>query len=164
MAINTLTHCGYLYNWYAATGGTGFSDNNSNGYNVAGHICPTSFDLPSTVSGTGGRKTNGTSYNVADFSKLNATMASGNSTTVGNGSDTPAGWQPAGQWAGTIGTVYGAVAGGFTNIGVNSAYYSSTATSSYGGARAFLIYLTSVVPGNDGRRENGVFVRCLVAP
>lgn len=73
----TLTHCGYLYNWYSATNGTGTYAQNIQGNQVAGNICPANFRLPSIMSDGSTSTGNGTSLNSADFAVLNASMNSG---------------------------------------------------------------------------------------
>lgn len=47
---SSYTKCGYLYNWYAATAGTGTYTTSTYGTNVSGSICPTGWRLPSGSS------------------------------------------------------------------------------------------------------------------
>ncbi|MFV0485433.1 MAG: IPT/TIG domain-containing protein, partial [Candidatus Saccharimonadales bacterium] len=92
---NTNTRCGLLYNWYAATGGTGTYAQSTSGNQVSASICPANFRLPSGMSGSGGATTNGTVYTAADFPVLNASMNAG-SLTTGATTNYPTGWQPSG--------------------------------------------------------------------
>jgi len=102
MAANTLTHCGYLYNWYAATAGTGIYAFGTNGDQAPGDICPTNFRLPSARSGVGGPTTDGVFYDVADLPVLNASMNAGSLTTGSNNSTYYTNWLPNGAWSGTM--------------------------------------------------------------
>lgn len=65
--IDDYTKCGYLYNWYAATAGTGTYATSTQGTNVSGSICPTGWRLPSAMSDGSTATGNGTSFTAADF-------------------------------------------------------------------------------------------------
>ena len=99
---SSYTKCGYLYNWYAATAGTGTYDTSINGTNVSGSICPTGWRLPSTTSDGSTATGDGTSYTAADFAVLNASMNAGSLTTGSTSSSYYAGWQFAGAWSGVF--------------------------------------------------------------
>jgi uncharacterized protein (TIGR02145 family) len=101
MAANTTTHCGYLYNWYAATAGTGTYSMGTSGNQASSNICPDNFRLPSSTSGTGGPTTNGTVATAADIPVLNASM-NANALTAGATGNFYANWQPSGAWSGTM--------------------------------------------------------------
>jgi len=164
MDPNTLTHCGYFYNWFAATGGTGTYD--ANGMDTAGNqatssICPTNFRLPSGISGTGGPTTNGTVYTHADFPVLNTSMVTGTLTTGATTNDTTTqpNWQPGAQWSGVFS---GAWAAGLNFQGSNGYSWSSTADSA-GYARSLVFSSGGVSPGNnDGTKYSGRSVRCVL--
>ena len=128
MPTNTVTRCGYLYNWYAATGGTGTYTQSTDGNQVSGNICPANFRLPSGKSGTGSPTTNGTTVAVADFPVLSASMKFGYSTTGDINSTYYAGWQPSGAWSGVF-SGYRA-SGAPASQSTNGYYWSSTAYSS----------------------------------
>ena len=76
---SSYTKCGYLYNWYAATAGTGTYATSTRGTNVSGSICPTGWRLPSGLSDGSTATGNGTSFTAADFAVLNASMNAGSS-------------------------------------------------------------------------------------
>jgi len=133
MATNTTTHCGYLYNWYAATGGTGLYSIATNGTQATGNICPANFRLPSRVSLATDPTQNGTSTAAADFTVLNASMAAESPATgaTTNNSTTYPNWQPNGAWSGTLS---GYRNNGITGPGTAGMFWSSTvssATNSY---------------------------------
>jgi uncharacterized protein (TIGR02145 family) len=83
------TGCGYLYNWYAATNGTGTYLLDSE--QATGSICPANFRLP-----TGG--------STGDFAYLNAYMAG--VTPPSTVYDYYDGWQPAGSWQGVFSGIW----------------------------------------------------------
>jgi len=175
MDANTLTHCGYFYNWFAATGGTGTYDgidsitgNNmaTSGHQARGSICPANFRLPSgTSNDTGGIATgdptsNGTGFQVADFSVLNASMNAGILTTGATTSTFFAGWEPGAQWSGVFSGEW------FQSIiiqGDNGRFWSSTARAG-AGAHALISGSTSVSPGGNvsQNRYSGFAVRCVM--
>ena len=159
MANNTLTQCGYLYNWYAATGGTGTygSPTNTNGAQATGSICPANFRLPSSTSGTGGPTTNGTSATVADFPVLNASMNAG-SLVAGATSTFYTNWLPSGPWSGAYSGYWNYFLYG---MGSGGLFRSSTASSALGS-----YYLMSTDPyvntDNNDPKYLGFSVRCLL--
>ena len=154
---SSYTKCGYLYNWYAATAGTGTYATSTRGTNVSGSICPTGWRLPSAMSDGSTATGNGTSYTAADFPVLNASMNAG-SLTTGSTSNYPAGWQFTGAWSGVFS---GDWDNGFYNQGSLGFYWSSTAYSS-----TFAWYLgfssSSVSPGGSNYKYYGRAVRCVM--
>ena len=158
MASNTLTHCGYLYNWYAATGGTGTYSMVTVGDQASGSICPANFRLPSAWSGTGGPTTNGTSYTVADFPVLNASMNAG-SLASGVTTSYPTNWRSSGAWSGTFS---GNWATDLINQGASGNFWSSTIDPP-GSARYLYIASLSVISGNGSTQAyRGSGVRCVL--
>ena len=154
---SSYTKCGYLYNWYAATAGTGTYDTSTNGTNVSGSICPTGWRLPSAMSDGSTATGNGTSYTAADFAVLNASMNAG-SLTTGSTSNYPTGWQYSGAWSGVFSGYWTYV---FFGQGANGYYWSSTASSS---ANARNLGFTSpyVYPGYNNNKYLSSAVRCVM--
>ena len=95
---SSYTKCGYLYNWYATTAGSGTYSVNTQGTNVADSICPTGWRLPSAMSDGTSPTTSGTSIVAADFAVLNASMNAGSLTSGSTTSNYYAGWQFTGAW------------------------------------------------------------------
>jgi len=163
MPANTLTNCGYLYNWYAATNGTGIYSLNTSGNQSTGSICPSNFRLPSGTSGMGGPTTNGTAVTVADIPVLNASINAGTlatGTTTSNATHAT-NWQSTGSWGGTYSGTW------LTGLGTqgNSGYFwSSTATSApYAGNLYFVSGNVHPDPSAN-RKLNGFGVRCVLMP
>jgi len=162
MANNTLTQCGYLYNWYAATGGTGTygAPTNANGTQATGSICPINFRLPSTISGTGGPTTNGTSTTVADFPVLNASMVAG-SLAIGdntNDASTQAGWQPTGAWSGTYSGYWD-----YRLYGIGWGGLVRSSTAALASESHYLMFFDNLVDTNNiDPKFEGFSVRCLL--
>lgn len=156
---SSYTKCGYLYNWYAATAGTGTYDTNTEGTNVSGSICPTGWRLPSAMSDGSTATGNGTRFTAADFAVLNASMNAGSLTTGSTSSSYYAGWQFTGAWSGVFS---GDRDNGFRNQGSDGYYWSSTASSS-NFAWGLHFVSSSVYPGvNGSNRYYGRAVRCVM--
>ena len=155
---SSYTKCGYLYNWYAATAGTGTYATSTNGTNVSGSICPTGWRLPSATSDGSTATGDGTSYTAADFPVLNASMNAG-SLTTGSTSNYPTGWQFTGAWSGVFsGNWYN----GFYYQGSNGFYRSSTAYSSTL-ARNLHFGSSGVDPGDGSdNKYYGYAIRCVM--
>ena len=156
---SSYTKCGYLYNWYAATAGTGTYATSTEGTNVSGSICPTGWRLPSAMSDGSTATGNGTSYTAADFPVLNASMNAGSLTTGSTSDSYYAGWLFTGAWSGVFS---GSWNYGFNYQGSGGNYWSSTAVSS---AYAKLLGFTSsyVGPGNSyNQKYFGRAVRCVL--
>ncbi len=100
-ASSSYTKCGYLYNWYAATAGSGTYNLGTDGANATASICPAGWELP-----------------VIDaFDNLFYFL------------DT-ADWQTTGKWSGML-SGYWNTSGAFTQLSTYGYYWSSTAYSSY---------------------------------
>ncbi|MDR3298061.1 MAG: hypothetical protein LBT19_01675, partial [Candidatus Nomurabacteria bacterium] len=154
---NTLTNCGYLYNWYAATNGTGKYANAAN-TQATGSICPTNFRLPSATSDGTTATTTGIAVVAADFPVLNASMNAG-ALATGAITSYPTGWQPSGAWGGAFS---GNWTTGLTNQGSYGYFWSSTADSATNARFAGFLSLT-VRPGSvTGDKVFGFAVRCVL--
>lgn len=158
---SSYTKCGYLYNWYAATAGTGTYATSTRGTNVSGSICPTGWRLPSTMSDGSTATGDGTSYTAADFPVLNASMNAGSLTTGSISDSYYAGWQFTGAWSGVLSGGWDYGFGGGDSYGD---YWSSTANSSTS-ARYLQFDSSDVSPGgffvNLGKYY-GFAVRCVM--
>jgi len=173
MAANTLTYCGYHYNWYAATGGTGTYDTNgmdTNGNQSSGSICPANFRLPSMSSGTGGPTTSGVVSTHADFPVLNTSMDAGSIFEGGEWGPNAdfSGWMPTGQWSGIFSGArfnsYGSANGSLNPGNDTSSFWSSTAASADSASQLFIIqgfaYIGSF--SSQALKSWGLSVRCLI--
>ena len=140
MPSETVTRCGFLYNWYAANAGSVDSSTNVSGVNAQGSICPDGFRLPSSYAGTGGPTydtdlldffiedySRRVTYSLtADFPIANASMFAGYAVE-GLTSDIGQNWYS--NWApdGAFSSVYaGTWTNNFANTGNNAYYWSST--------------------------------------
>ena len=156
---SSYTKCGYLYNWYAATAGTGTYATGTWGTNVSGSICPTGWRLPSAASDGSTATGNGTKYTAADFAVLNASMNAGSLTTGSTSIYYYEGWQFRGAWSGVFS---GSWYNGFFNQGSHGYYRSSTASSSTD-AGYLLFYSSRVSPGGSSDSKYGGFaIRCVM--
>ena len=156
---SSYTKCGYLYNWYAATAGTGTYATGTWGTNVSGSICPTGWRLPSAASDGSTATGNGTKYTAADFAVLNASMNAGSLTTGSTSTYYYEGWQFRGAWSGVFS---GSWYNGFFNQGSHGYYRSSTASSSTD-AGYLLFYSSRVSPGGSSDSKYGGFaIRCVM--
>jgi uncharacterized protein (TIGR02145 family) len=155
MPINgTLTGCGYLYNWYAATNGTGLSSVSEQNRNVDGSICPTNFRLPRSGSAN--------DYADNDYAILNGAMY-GDPGPVGGTSDNAhrLNWLNDGAWQGVSSGYWST---GLDRQGSYGLWWSSTAsidTLAYG-----LGITTSSGVGTAyySSKYNGRAVRCVLNP
>ena len=155
---SSYTKCGYLYNWYAATAGTGTYATSTDGTNVSGSICPTGWRLPSATSDGSTATGNGTNYTAADFAVLNASMNAG-SLTAGSAFGYYAGWQFTGAWSGVFSGYWDL---GFNDQGSGGFYWSSTAYSS-ADARRLFFSSSSVYLGTSGvSKYYGFAIRCVM--
>ena len=158
---SSYTKCGYLYNWYAATAGTGIYATSTNGANVSGSICPTGWRLPSAAyvdSLKGVYGASGYDYYEADFPILNTSMNAGILSIGEITSSYYAGWQFSGAWSGVFS---GYQIGNFSNQGSYGGYWSS---SMYTSSMAHGLRLNSyeVVPNYVPSKYTGLAVRCLI--
>jgi len=159
IAANTMTHCGYLYNWFAATGGTGLASMVTSGAQATGNICPANFRLPSATSGVGGPTSNGTSSTVADLPVLNASMNAGTLATGDTTNTFYANWFPTGPWSGTFSGRYN---NNLEATGTDGDFWSSTVGSATA-ARNLSFEGTTVNPGIDiSSSYYGFAVRCVM--
>jgi uncharacterized protein (TIGR02145 family) len=147
---SSTTGCGYLYNWYTATAGTGTYDISS-GY-VTSSICPAGWHLPRGGDGT-------TAQN--EFAVLNSAMYNGSLAGYGSTSDTKytQNWWHTGLFAGPRSGYYHS---GFASQGGNGYFWSSSAYSS---TYAWYLYFNYVYvyPGAyDSNKYYGRAVRCVV--
>ena len=145
--INSLTGCGYLYNWYTATAGSGnygtdlFSNVNSS-------ICPIGWKLPKALSPN-------------EFGILNNAMATGAtaSLTTDNANFGP-------NWY-SLGPFEAFLAGYFYNsfdyTGSSASYWSSSASSSATNAH-FSSTSSGIVSSGDSNNNRifGFAVRCVL--
>jgi uncharacterized protein (TIGR02145 family) len=149
----SLTGCGYLYNWFTATAGTGvygtLADTTTNANAAAASICPSGWHLPKAGTGT----------NVGnEFATLNGAMNSGGSASITNSAVTRPNWRSNGSFVGSYSGYYSS---GFGNQGNGGNYWSSSADSATG-ARSLGFDYYSVYPGNYASyKYYGVAVRCV---
>ena len=155
---NTLTNCGYLYNWYAATAGTGLYNTSTQGTNVQNSICPANFRLPSGTSNGSTPTSNGTSPTASDLPVLNASMNAGTLTSGATTSSFYANWQPSGSWSGAFSGYWST---GLSSQGSYGYYWSSTAYSATN-ARGLNFNSSIVSPGNNFVKYSGLSVCCLI--
>jgi uncharacterized protein (TIGR02145 family) len=144
----TLTGCGYLYNWYAATDGTGTYSFSSG--DATGNICPTNFKPPRS----------GSDANFNDYAILNGAMYGDPGASDTDDAVHRANWIRDGAWQGVTSGIW------FTDLlGQESSGYwwSSTPISS---ASAYFLYFNAnnVVPTYNYLKYSGVTVRCVLNP
>lgn len=150
---SSYTKCGYLYNWYAATEGSGTYATSTDGTNVSGSICPTGWNLPTSAFNTIYNE-----YSGADFAVLNASMNAGSPTSGSTSSYSYyAGWQFTGAWSGVFSGYW---SNGFSVQGSQGYYWSSTASSS---TYATGLYFNNSYVSTDsiGNKVNGRAIRCV---
>jgi len=144
---NSLTGCGYFYNWYTATAGAGnyFTPVSTN---LSSSICPAGWTLP-TGSATG------------QFAILNNAMQTGSNTPDTN-KNYFANWYPEGPFEGSFTNYYFSGWSGYAHDIAN--YWSSTANSSYAGDPDALLFYNDdygvFIEFYNG--AGGIPVRCLI--
>ncbi|MCL1839378.1 IPT/TIG domain-containing protein, partial [Candidatus Saccharibacteria bacterium] len=165
VATDSTTRCGYFYNWYGVTYGTG-SYNTTGQVNVAGSICPNNMNPGNTTSSPWKIPTAGPS---GDYAWLNGKMAGLAGPTYASGSSLPPNWQPTGAWQGARGGWYrpnshAGQAGG-------TGYYWSSTNFSNSQINFLMFSLTEVVPGINylsqwlaESKNVGMPVRCFLTP
>lgn len=148
ISVDSLTNCGYLYNYYTATAGTGGNDMTTG--NAPSSICPAGWKLP--TGGSGG-----------EFAILNRAMATGDiSAEPSDESAASINWRYRGPYEGASVAQYTS-SFALSNWEYSYTHWSSTlasATSSYA-----LISMTtnSYVTSTMGRSKiNGYPVRCVL--
>jgi uncharacterized protein (TIGR02145 family) len=141
--LGTLTGCGYLYNWYAATNGT-----NPGSGDAADSICPTSntkFKLP-------------TGNTSGDFAILNGAMYGDSGPVGGYDSLHKPNWIRDGAWQGLYSGYWTT---GLNDQGSYGAWWSSTASSATNAY--YLVFSTSIVnPAIYSSKYYGRAVRCVL--
>ena len=143
------TACGYLYNWYTATAGSGTYDVSTNGTNATDSICPVGWRLPK--AGTGIADANN------DFAILNGAMQNGGGPSMDWSYFTN--WQPTGSFSGSYS---GSWWSGFNYQGSEGFYWSSSVNSA-AYARYLVFYSGRVYPGSYGDYKfYGFAVRCVL--
>lgn len=143
---DSLTGCGYLYNWYTSTAGSGTYQKTST--NVKSSICPKGWQLP-------------TGNSSGQFAVLSNAMATGATTpSTANNANTRKNWRANGPFSGSLAGSYYSSFGG---AGSGGNYWSSSAFSN--ATYAYYLYFNYgyVNPGNsyDGRYY-GRSVRCML--
>ncbi|MFV0485518.1 MAG: IPT/TIG domain-containing protein [Candidatus Saccharimonadales bacterium] len=150
------TRCGFLYNWYTATAGTGTLDLGT-GQQASASICPANWRLPSSYSDVDDPTAGGLYWDSADFPVLNASMNAG-ATTTGNNNNYYQGWQPTGAWNGMYS---GGWSNNFNIYGNGGIYISSTADGTNNMATAY--YSTSSINVTSIYNKSYAFaVRCVM--
>jgi uncharacterized protein (TIGR02145 family) len=142
--INAGASYGYLYNWYAATAGTGTA--NLVSAEATSSICPKGWRLP-----TGGSS--------GDFALLNGKMNGEAGASTSSDSTHAANWQSSGAWRGVLSGNYSS---GLSNQGGLGYYWSSTASPLASGAYYLAFGSSYVFPANGGNKYGGFAVRCVV--
>ena len=162
MPAQTLTRCGYLYNWFAATYGTGNSTVATQYTNVVGSICPNNSNPGNTSSSAWQLPTGLQSASASgNFAWLNALM---NNQSASAAATTGSGvfvynWLPTGQWQGLFSGYHQA---SITSTGSAGFYWSSTTLSATNAYR-FDLYSNVISPGNgSGVKHLGLAVRCVM--
>ena len=140
--LNSLTGCGYFYNWYTATAGSG---NYQKGGNVNSSICPAGWSIP---------KGNAVSAQN-EFGVLNNAMATGSTTSsVSVTPGTSVNWFSKGPFEGILAGHY---ISSFTSSGTNGYYWSSSVNN--------ILNINSSnfsSIGSSGTRNYGLAIRCLL--
>ena len=133
-----ITKCGYLYNWMAATAGSGTTSVTSG--DVSASICPAPFRLPSGGS-------------LGEFENLYAAIGGNGirSTTIGQEANAP--WQ---------GIYTGFYSSGLWYQGNYGYYWSSTASSSTG-ARNLNFTSSTIFPATANNKNIAYAVRCVLS-
>jgi len=149
--LGSLSGCGYLYNWFTATAGSGTYAVSTDGQNAMSSLCPAGWRLPSAGTGTA---------NAAnELAVLNGLMLNGG---VPSTTSTPASrpnWRAAGQFAGTYS---GGWNGSFVDQGLSGRYWSSSVWSATS-VRMLTFAHNSVYTGDVGHmKSNGSAVRCVL--
>lgn len=149
VSTNSLTGCGYIYNWYTATAGTGTYDLASG--NAVASICPAGWRLP-----TGG--------NYGEFAVLNNAMATGATTaSISANATTVPNWHYNGPFEGAMSGGYN---NGFSYVGYLMFYWTSSANAA---SNAFYVDIETgdLNMSNDTYtvygKNHGMAVRCVAS-
>lgn len=154
---DSLTGCGYLYNWYTATAGSGrFDSSRTSAYDVASSICPAGWNLP---KGNAVPAQN-------QFGILNNAMATGSSTSSSlvNAATTRPGWDARGAFEGSRAGSFGNVVG---VTGGSIRYWSSSTSAGHNPFAYGLNYLLSssllyLAANANSYSIEGMALRCLL--
>jgi uncharacterized protein (TIGR02145 family) len=153
---NSLTDCGYLYNWYTATAGTGVydtpADTTTNANAATSDICPSGWHLPKAGAGS-------TIGN--EFTTLNGAMYNGATTaTTSNGAAYNVNWNTSGPFAVSYS---GTWTNGALNQGSSGDYWSASVGATISNARALRVTYNTVYLGTytSGGKFQGDAVRCV---
>lgn len=151
------TFYGYLYNWYAATAGTGLYAMIDE--DATSSICPSPFYLPSADGG------DATLSN--EFADLNGKMPGNGPPSLNGGTAYAVYWANPEHWRGVYSDSWWR--GSIMNPGVSGYYWSSSAGNMIGFAR--VLWYTGpqggnfVYPGNTMTNEYaGQAIRCVLNP
>jgi uncharacterized protein (TIGR02145 family) len=144
--VNSVRNCGYFYNWYGATVGTGTSTLTST--IVTGSICPTGWHLPS--AGGVGTAPDGW-YSTTEYAQLYAGVGSTYASIVGNSSVFRGVHAGLYSWTSYL-----------TSQGTLGYYWSSSAHSSLAGYANLLNHTESNVYSSYENKYKGVAVRCIL--
>jgi uncharacterized protein (TIGR02145 family) len=138
------TGCGYFYNWYAATNGTGTYALSTDGAQATGSICPANFRLPTSTS-------------TGEFAYLNAYMAGVTPPSISN--SYYAGWQPAGSWQGVLSGYWASS----LNLQSSRGYFWSSTALNSALVYYMLLYSNNVYPTTNSSKSVGLAVRCVAS-
>ena len=144
---NSLTGCGYLYNWYTATAGSGnYQKVNTN---VNSSICPKGWHLPKGE----------TIPSQNEFAILNNAMATGSTTpsTISSPLTRP-NWRDKGPFEGSLAGWYSS---NLTGTGRSGSYWSSSGSSN-DKAQGLQFFFELVDPKKENSRRIGISVRCVL--
>lgn len=145
---DSLTGCGYLYSWSAATAGTG-NGMSTTGQNAAGSICPVNWKLPKGTQ-------------EEDFAILNGSMLrgalSGPDTT--NTDDSRANWWSTGLFSASFaGTFSGSE---WSEQGYLAVWWTSTVINAAEAHNAGVYYGHMNAGGSVSLQYTGRSVRCVL--
>jgi uncharacterized protein (TIGR02145 family) len=154
LSADSLTGCGYLYNWYTATAGTGVydtpADTAANANTAPSDICPAGWHLPKAGAG-------GTTGN--EFATLNGAMYNGGAASVANNADTQFSWRANGPFAGAYS---GGWVNGFDAQGYYGFYWSSSAVNATSARYLYFHYSHVNLGSSDNGKGVGYSVRCIL--
>lgn len=150
-STDSQTKCGYLYNWYTATAGTGTYGMIS-GDSATASICPVGWRLPNAGSGTAAM--------TNEFAVLNGAMAGNTNPTLTSDATTQPNWYSDGSFPATYAGYW---ADGFGQQGYGGLYWSVSAYSNTH-AGPLNLYYSSVQPGNNKNtfKRSGLSIRCVL--
>jgi uncharacterized protein (TIGR02145 family) len=129
----SITRCGYLYNWYAATNGTGTQSLNQ-GEEATDSICPVGFTLPKGGS-------------LGNFEVLDTAMGNNN-------------WGRDNDWQGIMSGYRDST--GLIGQGLQGNFWSSTAKSMSNAYGLNFTSSNTANPTDDFDKRHGIAVRCVL--